>query len=423
MRSVELFAGAGGLAIGASLAGFTPLAVVEWDRWACDTIRENQRRGHPVVSGWPEPHEGDVRAVDWSKLPTDIELVAGGPPCQPFSMAGKHQAYNDTRDMFPAAVEVVRQLRPKAFVFENVKGLTRSAFHNYFEYIKLQLEFPESPRRKNEDWQNHYLRLQAEFSSGSQHGRKLTYRVQSHLVNAADYGVPQRRERVFIVGFRFDLGTTWSLPAATHSEDELLYEQWISGAYWHRNPLSKHLRPKAPGAARLAHVSALKQRAFGEVPLKPWVTVREALKALPDPAKHPRLASVHLNHIHQPGARPYAGHTGSPLDLPAKTLKAGGHGVPGGENMLVNDDGSCRYFSVRESATLQTFPGAYVFHGAWSESMRQLGNAVPVALASRVMASVALQLVDVEYRKLGVNSATDLVLTTNRHAAPRVDRA
>src|SRR5690606_33226847 len=74
---------------------------------------------------------------------------------------------------------------------------------------------------------------------------------------------------------------------------------------------------------------------------------------------------------------------------PSKTLKAGAHGVPGGENMLVRDDGTVRYFTVREAARLQTFPDDYVFHGAWSEAMRQLGNAVPVRLAEAVAGSVA----------------------------------
>src|SRR5690606_28699354 len=94
------------------------------------------------------------------------------------------------------------------------------------------------------------------------------------------------------------------------------------------------------------------------------------------------------------------GHTGSPLDLPAKTLKAGGHGVPGGENMMVRDDGSVRYFTVRESARLQTFPDGYVFHGSWSETMRQLGNAVPVALGRLVAGSVAEQLAETEIKAL-----------------------
>jgi DNA (cytosine-5)-methyltransferase 1 len=87
------------------------------------------------------------------------------------------------------------------------------------------------------------------------------------------------------------------------------------------------------------------------------------------------------NHVLQPGARIYPGHTGSLLDRPAKALKAGDHGVPGGENMIVEDNGKVRYFSVREAARLVGLPDDYLFPGSWSESMRQLGNAVPVQLA------------------------------------------
>ncbi|MDR3505254.1 MAG: DNA cytosine methyltransferase, partial [Acidocella sp.] len=98
------------------------------------------------------------------------------------------------------------------------------------------------------------------------------------------------------------------------------------------------------------------------------------------------------NHNFQAGARSYAGHTGSPYDEPAKTLKAGVHGVPGGENMLARSDGTVRYFTVRESARLQTFPNDFVFHGSWTESMRQIGNAVPVLLAKTIGENVALHL-------------------------------
>lgn len=407
MRAVELFAGAGGLALGSSLAGFEHLAIIEWDKWACDSVRENQKRGHALVGAWPEVYEGDVRLFDWSSIPSDIDLVAGGPPCQPFSMGGKHQAFNDARDMFPISVEVVRKLRPKAFVFENVKGLTRSSFHNYFDYIKLQLTFPELPRRSNEDWLKHYRRLQEEFSKGPQKAAdQLTYRVQSHLVNAADYGVAQRRERVFIVGFRDDLETTWSLPQETHSYEELLFQQWVTGEYWERNKVATKHRPCSPTKSVTDRLTRLRQRNFVDIPQKPWRTVREALSDLPDPEK--KHAHSFLNHLHQAGARPYPGHTGSPLDLPAKTLKAGGHGVPGGENMLVKDEGGYRYFTVRESARLQTFPDGYIFHGAWGEVMRQLGNAVPVELARQVMAGVAMQLVEAELRRLGLRTSHDV---------------
>jgi DNA (cytosine-5)-methyltransferase 1 len=119
------------------------------------------------------------------------------------------------------------------------------------------------------------------------------------------------------------------------------------------------------------------------------LTVRDAISDLPDPVVGTEAAKRAPNHKYQAGARSYAGHTGSPLDQPAKTLKAGVHGVPGGENMLALPDGSVRYFTVRESARLQTFPDDYVFHGSWSETMRQLGNAVPVRMASMIGKAVA----------------------------------
>jgi DNA (cytosine-5)-methyltransferase 1 len=99
-------------------------------------------------------------------------------------------------------------------------------------------------------------------------------------------------------------------------------------------------------------------------------------------------STLFLDHGFQAGARSYPGHTGSPYDEPAKALKAGVHGVPGGENMLARPDGSLRYFSIRESARLQTFPDEFRFHGAWGETMRQLGNAVPVRLAEAIATAV-----------------------------------
>ena len=148
MRSVELFAGAGGLAIGMSKAGFHHAAVIEWDHDACETFRENQRHYEHPVEEWPL-YEGDVKNFDYGDL-RDVMVVSGGPPCQPFSLGGKHRGYMDSRDMFPEAVRAVRELRPKAFIFENVKGLMRETFADYFEYIHLQLTHPSLMRRKGE---------------------------------------------------------------------------------------------------------------------------------------------------------------------------------------------------------------------------------------------------------------------------------
>jgi DNA (cytosine-5)-methyltransferase 1 len=383
MKSIELFAGAGGLAIGVSRAGFDPLAVIEWDQWACDTIRENQACGIEPVRHWPL-HQSDVRKFDLAAIRESIDLVSGGPPCQPFSLGGKHRGHLDKRDMFPEIIRAVRELKPRAFLVENVKGLTRSVFANYLQYVRLQLRFPEIIARSSEHWLDHLSRLEKHEILGRSDG--LHYNVVVHVLNAADYGVPQKRERVFIVGFRSDVGIEWSFPRQTHSEDSLLWSQWRSGEYWDLHRVSKRDRPD--GGRSKERALKLTERPV----LAPWRTVREALCDLPDPEHEEHGPRGIANHRFVPGARSYPGHNGSPLDEPAKTLKAGDHGVPGGENMLRRADGSIRYFTVRESARLQTFPDSYLFHGSWTETMRQLGNAVPIVLAQSVALSIGVQL-------------------------------
>ena len=379
MQSIELFAGAGGLGMGVSLAGFHPVELVERDADCCATIRENRARGIAPVANWPLT-QGDVRDIDFARHDGRVRLVTGGPPCQPFSIGGRHRAHGDARDMFPQAVRALREAKPDAFIFENVKGLTRQAFRDYFEYIKLQMAHPEIVMRAGETWIEHLARLERQETSGRRRG--LHYNVVVHLANAADYGVPQKRERVFFVGFRGDLGMTWNFPLPTHTAEALAWSQYRDGSYWDRHrvgrterPVSKRLRARA---WRLDEAGSK----------APWLTVRDALVGLPDCEHEPVLSAACLDHRFQPGARAYVGHCGSPSDEPAKTLKAGVHGVPGGENMLLRPDGSVRYFSVRESARLQTFPNDYVFRGSWSESMRQLGNAVPVTLARIVAEDV-----------------------------------
>ena len=309
------------------------------------------------------------------------------------SGAGYPQSFwGDDRDMFPATADIIRKLQPKAFIIENVKGLKRSTFINYYNYILLLLEFPEIVRKADETWLEHHRRLQQHGTSGSRKG--LTYSVLPTLVNAANFGIPQRRERIFFVGFRHDMDVRWRFPDESHSLDALLADQWVTGDYWEQHGISKRERPAMPDgvAARVASLRKSNRR-----PDKyPWMTIRDALADVPEPTQG---GAFFHNHRLQAGARTYVGHTGSPLDLPAKTLKAGDHGVPGGENMMVRDDGSVRYFTVRESARLQTFPDGFELHGAWSEAMRQLGNAVPVALAQLVASSVAEKLIEWRWRQ------------------------
>jgi len=306
----------------------------------------------------------------------DIHFITGGPPCQPFSLGGKHKANTDTRDMFPEAVRAVRELRPRGFIFENVKGLLRKSFSSYFNYILLQLSHPEITACDNMDWMEHLKVLEEHHTSKSHTG--LDYNVVYRLLNAADYGVPQQRHRVVIVGFRSDLDARWSFPNPTHSKEALIYAKYGDGSYWKEHKSAPGKRHMQENKKNLV----LDKKMLGER----WRTVRDALKGLPDP-KHDK-SKVFANHEYRDGARAYAGHSGSVLDEPSKTIKAGVHGVPGGENTIVLDDGTIRYYTVRESARIQTFPDNYVFNGSWTENMRQLGNAVPVTLADIIGKSV-----------------------------------
>jgi DNA (cytosine-5)-methyltransferase 1 len=378
MKSIELFAGAGGLAIATANAGFDHEAVLEWDQNACDTIRRNKGRRLRHVRDW-NVVQGDISDYDFKKHKGTVEFVSGGPPCQPFSIGGKGRGVDDRRNMFPHAVRAIREVAPKAFLFENVKGLLRKNFTNYYNYIIQQLTYPEVVRKGDEEWTDHHARLERAITAGRQ--RSLKYNVVFQLLNSADYGVPQRRERVLIVGIRSDLGVTFSFPTATHEEDSLLYDKWVSGEYWERYRVAKRHREKLPErlSSRVERLSCL----FPSAMLRPWKTVRDAISDLPRLGTGERCDTF-PNHFYNPGARAYAGHNGSPLDEPAKALKAGDHGVPGGENMARLPDGSVRYFSVRECARIQTFPDNWILEGSWTESMRQLGNAVPVQMAEVV---------------------------------------
>lgn len=342
LRSVELFTGCGGLALGLAKAGFRHELMVEWNDCAVATVEHNKSRGVKHVASWPIRRE-DVRLVDWHAF-AGADLVAGGPPCQPFSIGGKHGGNDDARDMWPQAVRAVKEIRPASFLFENVRGLLRPKFSGYLGSIVDRLACAAID---------------------------LGYHVNVQQVNAADFGAPQKRHRVIISGIRADLAEGLPNLVPTHSRDRLLWDQWVDFSYWTEHGFAAP--PKDCPATDLRAVTRLKSG--GRRPdTKRWVTVRDALAGLGDP-------NGVNNHVFQPGARTYKGHTGSPIDEPAKALKAGDHGVPGGENMMVGDDGAVRYFTVREAARLQGLPDDYVFPRSWTESMRQLGNAVPSQLA------------------------------------------
>lgn len=174
LTSLELCAGGGGQALGLEQAGFDHLGLVEIDRHCCDTLRANRPR-------W-QVFEQDLEAFDGAAF-KGVDLLAGGLPCPPFSKAGKQLGTADERNMFPAAIRLIDQIRPRAIMIENVRGILDAIFDDYRSYVSGQIT-------------------------------KLGYKTDWRLFNASDYGVPQLRPRVVFVAIRKDLarGFGWPTP-------------------------------------------------------------------------------------------------------------------------------------------------------------------------------------------------------------------
>ena len=272
--------------------------LVDSDTACIETLKRN---------GFTHTRHAKVEDVDFTPF-AGVSLLCGGPPCQPWSLGGKDSGQGDERNGWESTLRAVEQCRPQAVLLENVRGFLRPKFAAYRESIRERLE-------------------------------GMGYHLVTESVNAKHYGVPQHRERVFIVGF-----------------------------------LSL--------AARAAYVSP---PATGRV-----VTVREALSPLGEP-------DGRNGHVLHGNARAYAGHTGSSLDGVAKTITSGANGLGGGANTLRLGDGSVRYFTVREAATLQTFPTSYQFPETWTTAYRQIGNSVPVELAYVLGVAVAAALKSVPW--------------------------
>ncbi|PPK71180.1 DNA cytosine methyltransferase [Actinokineospora auranticolor] len=414
--SVELFAGGGGLAMAVHKAGFRPLLLNEFARHACDTLLANNIELRGEEERIPERGDkwplvpGDVQDLKMGYLQGRVDVLAGGPPCQPFSLGGVAKGDEDKRNMFPEMFRAVREIQPKVVICENVRGLLRASFKPYFDYIVRELGLPFLERDPESSWESHDKALrETEIASVDPTKR---YDVVMTPVNAADYGVPQIRNRVIIVAFRADLGvdldTFKALIRPTHSE-AALHGSIRDGRYWKRHPgVPDHVRARVE--------AALPDVLPGVNPddgLLPWRTLRDALKggkgekSLPDIPEH-RLDRQEFDeekytyHVGWPDARIYPGHTPNVLDRPAKTVKAGVHGVPGGESVMLTDelvkdptsspDGyryRHRYMTVRETARVMTFPDRWKLSGPRGEKMRQLGNAVPVALGKVFADAVA----------------------------------
>lgn len=173
MNCIEICAGAGGQALGLEEAGFKHIALVEYENDYCKTLKQNRPDWNVICA--------DVKDFSGLKYADSIDLLAGGVPCPPFSVAGKQLGKSDERDLFPEALRLINEIHPKAVMLENVKGFLDSKFDEYRTSILKNIE-------------------------------SLGYKVQIKLLNASDYGVPQLRPRIVIVGIRNDIQCDFYYP-------------------------------------------------------------------------------------------------------------------------------------------------------------------------------------------------------------------
>jgi len=202
LTSVEICAGAGGQALGLEQAGFGHEAVVEIDPDACETLRRNRGELWKVI-------EDDVANVDGRAF-AGVDLLAGGVPCPPFSIAGKQLGAGDDRDLFPEALRLVEEMRPRAMLLENVRGLGTSRFDGYRAQVIAKLQ-------------------------------ALGYETWWDLVNASDHGVPQLRPRFVLVAIRLPWASLFRWPEPTSSPSATVGETigdlmasggWAGAAGW-----------------------------------------------------------------------------------------------------------------------------------------------------------------------------------------------
>jgi DNA (cytosine-5)-methyltransferase 1 len=324
--AIDLFSSAGGLTIGFKRAGIRTISAVEVEPYRVQTFRSHTPEAELI--------EDDIRHVNFARFKGHVRLVYGGPPCQPFSSGGLRKADQDERNMIPAYVEAVAVIRPDAFVMENVPGLV----------VNDRLPYLENVVRKFQ---------------------KLGYSVTWKVLNAADYGVPQKRRRLFVIGM---LNRTFHFPVETHG------------------PGRRH----------------------------PHVCVRDVLPdhqlGEPNPS--------HVFYAKRPDLRPspYDGHLfnggGRPIDRsqPCHTILASAGGnkthffddlglVPAYHKHLMRGGKprtgalkGARRLTVLESAIIQTFPREISFSGPRCAQYQQVGDAVPPLLAQVIASSLMRQM-------------------------------
>lgn len=334
---LELFAGAGGLAVGMEEAGLKCKVLNEIDKWACKTLRSNRPNWNVL--------EGDVREMDFSKLKNNVDVVTGGFPCQAFSYAGKKLGLEDARGtLFYEFARVVKDTNPKICIGENVRGLLS---HDKGKTLEGMISILD----------------------------EIGYNVvtPTKVLKAINYNVPQKRERLILVGIRKDIDIEYEYPKP-YSKIYTLKDALKKGRLFDSNV------PKSEGSKYPQH----KKDVLDLVPPKGY------WRDLPiDIQKEYMQKSYYLG----------GGKTGMARrigwDEPCLTLTCS----PAQKQTERCHPDETRPFTVREYARIQTFPDNWKFEGSISQQYKQIGNAVPVNLAKEIGYSIVKFLNKVELKK------------------------
>ncbi len=347
-RVLELFAGAGGLALGLEKAGLSCVALNEIDKWACKTLRENRPNWRIL--------EGDIKSFDFTEYKNKVEVVTGGFPCQSFSYAGKRMGFKDARGtLFYEFARVVKEVNPPICIGENVKGLLS---HDNGKTLKGMISILD----------------------------EIGYRIAPiRVLKAINYRVPQKRERLILVGIRKDIDTDFTYPKP-HNKIYLLADALKKGELYNCDV------PKSQGAEYPYH----KKEVLDLVPPKGY------WRDLPlDIQKDYMGKSFFLG----------GGKTGMARrigwDEPSLTLTCS----PAQKQTERCHPDETRPFTVREYARIQTFPDDWIFVGSVSQQYKQIGNAVPCNLGQELGFSIVRFLNDyseeVNSSELSISLAND----------------
>lgn len=326
-KSIELFAGAGGMALGMEKAGFENIANIEIDKDACQTLRINRPEWNVL--------EGDINLIadngikKYLENADNIDLICGGVPCQAFSYAGKGKGFADTRGtLFHPMSIIIKELRPKVFILENVRGLTT---HDGGKTIGTMIEVFKS----------------------------IGYEIVWNVLNAWNYDTAQKRERLFMVGIRYDLYEA--------QREAFLYP--LAQEY---KPVLKDVLQKVPKSDGRKY----NQKKYDVMKLVPpggcWVDLPAEV------AREYMKGSYYLGG----GKRGIARRIG--WEEPSLTLTT----APDMKQTERCHPEETRPFTIREYARIQSFPDEWKFFGGISSKYKQIGNAVPVNLAKYVGLSV-----------------------------------